>query len=70
MLDMVRALIRSGYSMIKDLSPVNVETSTVMDFSNLPGICPDAIDGLFAYGVLFKGRYSFKIDDEDYRTDY
>lgn len=70
MLDMVRALIRSGYSLDKDLSWVNSETGQVMDLSDIPSIAPDAIDGLFAYGILFKGTYSYKINDEDYRSDY
>lgn len=70
MLDMVRAMIRSGYNIDKDLSWVNSETSTVMDLSNIPSIAPDAIDGLQAYGILWKGHYTYNIDDEDYRSDY
>lgn len=70
MLDMVRALIREGYSLDKDLSWVNPESGVVLDLSNIPGIAPDAIDGLFAYGVLHKGGYSYRISADDYRSDY
>ena len=70
MMDMCRGLIRSGYLLQKDLSWVNPETSTVMDLSNVPEIAPDAIDGLFSYGILHKGPYNYRIDAEDYRADY
>lgn len=70
MIDMVRAWIRSGYSLDKDASWINNETSTVMDLSNIPSIAPDAIEGLFAYGILHKGSYNYTIDDDDYRSDY
>jgi len=70
MMDMCRGLIRSGYLLQKDLSWVNPETSTVMDLSNIPEIAPDAIDGLFAYGILHKGPYTYRIDAVDYRADY
>jgi len=70
MLDMCRGLIRSGFLLQKDLSWVIPETGTVMDLSNVPDIAPDAIDGLFAYGILHKGPYSYKIETDDYRADY
>ena len=70
MLDMARALIRTGNLIDKDLSWVNSETSTVMDLSSVPPITSDAIDGLFAYGILHKGSYTYSIDDDDYRSDY
>lgn len=70
MLDMVRAIIRGGYSLQKDLSWVNPETGLVMDLSNIPAIAPSAIDGLFGGGVLFKGRFTYQIDADDYRSDY
>jgi hypothetical protein len=68
--DMLRAALRSGYTIDKDLSWVNPETNTVLDLSNVPSIAPDAIDGLFAYNILHKGPYSYRIDAEDYRSDY
>lgn len=70
MLDMVRALIRGGYSLDKDLSWVNPESGVVLDLSNIPSIAPDAQDGLLAYGILHKGPYSYRIADDDYRSDY
>lgn len=70
MMDMCRGLIRSGFLLQKDLAWVIPETGTVMDLSNVPDIAPDAIDGLFAYGILHKGPYSYKIEAEDYRSDY
>jgi hypothetical protein len=70
MLDMVRATIRNGYTLDKDLSWVNPESGVVMDLSNIPSIAPDAMDGLFAYGILHKGPYSYKISAEDYRSGY
>ena len=70
MLDYVRATIRSGYAIVKDLSPVNPELGIVMDFSKLPPIAPDAFDGLYAYGILHRGEYNFTIPDDAYRSDY
>lgn len=70
MLDMIRALIRSGYTLQKDLAWVHPERGTVMDLSNIPSIAPDARDGLLVSGILHKGPYSYIIDDEDYRSDY
>ena len=70
MADMVRADIRGGYQLQKDLSWVNPERGTVMDLSDIPSIAPDARDGLLESGILYKGEYSYRIDDEDYRSDY
>lgn len=70
MLDHMRATIRTGYAMVKDLSPVNSETGIVLDFSTLPPIAPDALDGLYAFGIIHRGTYSYRIPDESYRTDY
>ncbi len=70
MLDMVRATIRGGYSLQKDLAWVNPETGIVFDMSNIPAIAPDAIENLFGMGILFKGEYSYQIDADDYRADY
>lgn len=70
MSDMLRADLRSGFSIQKDLSWVNPERGSVIDLSSVPSIAPDAIEGLFASGILFKGEYSYKIDDDDYRDDY
>ena len=70
MLDYVRATIRSGYLIVKDLSPVNPELGTVLDFSKLPTISPDALDSLITYNVIYKGYYTFTIPDDDYRVDY
>lgn len=70
MLDMVRALIRSGYGLQKDLGWVNTATGTVFDFKDIPAIAPSAVDGLLAAGILFKGVYTYRIEEEDYRSDY
>lgn len=70
MLDMIRALVRSGYTLDKDLSWVNPESGVVLDLSDIPSIAPDAIDGLLAYGILHRGPYTYQIADEDYRSDY
>lgn len=68
--DMLRAALRSGYTLDKDLSWVNPETGIVLDMSNIPSIAPDAIDSLFAYNILHKGPYSYRIAADDYRSDY
>ena len=70
MLDMMRANIRSGYSLQKDFMFINPERGTVLDTRQVPSIAPDAIEGLFASGILFKGEYSYRITDDDYRSDY
>jgi hypothetical protein len=70
MLDMMRANIRSGYSLQKDFMQINPERGTVLDTRQVPSIAPDAIEGLFASGILFKGEYSYRITDDDYRSDY
>lgn len=70
MLDMVRALIRGGYTLQKDLSWVNPERGTVLDLSNIPSIAPDAQELLLSSGILHKGEYTYSINDDDYRADY
>jgi hypothetical protein len=69
MLDYVRATIRSGYAIVKDLSPVNPELGVVLDFSKLPPVAPDALDGLYAFGLIYKGRFGFTIPDEIYESE-
>lgn len=68
--DQIRADLRSGYSMQKDLAWVNPERATVLDLSKVPGVAPDSIEGLLSSGILHKGPYSYSIDDDDYRDDY
>lgn len=70
MLDMVRATIRGGYSMQKDLMWANPVTGTVMDLSNVPAIAPDAIEGLQSMGMASRYPYTFQIEDSDYRSGY
>ena len=70
MLDYVRATMRSDWILVKDLNPVKKAAGLVLDFSDLPPIAPDALDGLLAYGLLYKGQYGYRILDADYRSDY
>lgn len=68
--DMLRAALRTGNLIDKDLSRVNEEAGVVLNMDGVPAIAQDAIDGLMAYGILHKGPYSYMISDDDYRSDY